>query len=202
MFGGHVRTLINGIPAARAGDLGLAPTCGGFAPYFEITTGSSNVFIGGMRAARMSDFCKVCTPAPEESPPVTSLLGKIASALQTGMQVAGVAAQAIGMAADITEAAVDDDAAMAAAAALNAAMSAAQMAADAVKMAIAEMMGTDPGTPNIGAVVMGHPNVLIGGFPMINIPNPVDMFLNKLKSLKAKGGEEEEETGVGAHGNC
>ena len=37
LFGCHLRTLINGMPAARAGDLGIAPTCGGFLPLFEIT---------------------------------------------------------------------------------------------------------------------------------------------------------------------
>ena len=197
LFGGHVKTLINSIPAARAGDLGIAPTCGGLFPYFEITTGSSNVFIGGARAARMGDFCKVCIPAPAEA----SGAVKAFAAFQ---QYAGVVVGALGIAADVMEEAVADDAAMAAAKAMSAAMNAAQMASDAIRMAIAQMMGKDPGMPNQGAVLMGHPNVLIGGFPVVNIPNPVDMLLGKLSGLKGNVAdeEEEEEGGVGAKGPC
>jgi uncharacterized Zn-binding protein involved in type VI secretion len=195
MFGTFQRVTINSIPSARAGDLGIAPTCGGLFPYFEITTGSSNVFIGGVRAARMGDFCKVCIPAPAEA------TGAV-KAFAAFQQYAGFVVGALGIAADVTEAAVDDDAAMASAKALSAAMNAAQMASDAIRMAIAQLMGKDPGMPNQGAVLMGHPNVLIGGFPMVNIPNPVDMLLGKLSGLKGKEDEEEAEGGVGAGGGC
>jgi uncharacterized Zn-binding protein involved in type VI secretion len=195
LFGCHVKTLINGIPAARAGDLGIAPTCGGLFPYFEITTGSSNVFIGGVRAARMGDFCKVCIPAPAEA----SAAVKAFAAFQ---QYAGVVVGALGIAADVMEEAVADDAAMESAKALSAAMNSAQMASDAIRMAIAQLMGKDPGMPNQGNVLMGHPNVLIGGFPMVNIPNPVDMLLGKLSALKGKVEDEEEEGGVGMRGGC
>lgn len=195
MFGCHVRTLINSMPAARAGDLGLAPTCCGFFPYFEIVTGSSNVFIGGARAARMGDFCKVCIPAPAEA----SAAVKAFAAFQA---YAGVVVGALGIAADVVEEAVADDAAIASAKAMSAAMNAAQMASDAIRMAIAALMGKDPGMPNQGAVVMGHPNVLIGGFPMVNIPNPVDVLLGKLAALKGKVKKNEEEGGVGAKGPC
>ncbi|MDF2696441.1 MAG: hypothetical protein K0S65_4824, partial [Labilithrix sp.] len=54
--------LINGMPAARAGDFGIAPTCGSFTPVFEVYAGSSKVFIGGSRAARMLDITKQCAP--------------------------------------------------------------------------------------------------------------------------------------------
>ncbi|HYO96795.1 MAG TPA: PAAR domain-containing protein, partial [Polyangiaceae bacterium] len=47
MGAGAVTVLINGMPAARAGDIGIAVTCCSLAPPFEIFTGSSNVFIGG-----------------------------------------------------------------------------------------------------------------------------------------------------------
>jgi hypothetical protein len=47
-------------------------------------------------------------------------------------------------------------------------------------------MGTDLGIPPLpGAIVIGHPNVLIGGFPMINFPNPIDVILRRLKRYKA-----------------
>jgi uncharacterized Zn-binding protein involved in type VI secretion len=197
MFGTNVRVLLNSMPAARAGDLGLAPTCGGLAPFFEINTGSSSVFIGGARAARMLDFCKVCTPAPGEAAPAAKFFSEF-------MQVAGFATATAGMAADIADEAVQDDAAMSAAKGLAAAMTAAQMANDAIRMAMAAMMGTDPGMPCTGNILMGQPTVMIGGFPMINIPNPVDILLGKLGRLK--GSEEpeepEEEGDEGAGGGC
>ena len=111
--------------------------------------------------------------------------------------VAGLA----GVVADAAEAAVEDDAAMASAKALAAAMGAAQMAADAAAMALSQTMGTDPGIPpSMGALLMGHPTVLIGGFPMVDIPNPIDMILNKLKQFKGKSPANEEE-GEGT-GSC
>jgi uncharacterized Zn-binding protein involved in type VI secretion len=197
LFGTCVRVMLNGMPAARAGDLGLAPTCGGFAPYFEINTGSSNVFIGGARAARIGDFCKVCTPAPGEATAAAKFFSEF-------MTVAGFAVAGMDMATDIAEEAVDDDAAQAAAKGLAAAMMAAQIANDAIRLAIAAMMGTDPGTPNMGAVMMGQPTVMIGGFPMVNIPNPVDILMGKLGRLKGKTEPEEgeEEGSMGGKGAC
>lgn len=55
-----VSVLIGGLPAARVGDIGISPTCLGFFPQFEIFTGSSKVFIGGMRAARAPDLTMHC----------------------------------------------------------------------------------------------------------------------------------------------
>jgi len=69
--------LINGMPAARAGDCGIAPVCFSFAPPFEITTGSSNVFIGGSRAARQFDVTIHCNPLG-----VIGALGKIGKCLK------------------------------------------------------------------------------------------------------------------------
>ncbi|MFY0540402.1 PAAR domain-containing protein [Nannocystis pusilla] len=60
-----VSVLINGLPAARVGDVGINPTCLGVPlPGFEIFTGSSKVFIGGARAARQFDVTMHCWPAP------------------------------------------------------------------------------------------------------------------------------------------
>ncbi len=205
-LGTCVRVTINGMPAARAGDIGIAPTCGGFAPFFQITTGSSNTFIGGNRAARMGDLCKVCTKADErtvKAGKVMAAVGKGASAASKALMVAGHAVAGLGIAADIAEAAVEDDAATASAKALSASMNAAQLAADLAAMAMTKTMGTDPAIPPLamGGIVMGHPNVLIGGFPMINIPNPVDMLLNKLKRYKAKTPDDPDADGVGG-GSC
>lgn len=79
---------------------------------------------------------------------------------------------------------------MAAAKALSAAMASAQMAMDAAKKAVEAMMWKDipvlPPTGSIGAILdPSHATVLIGGFPMIDIPDPVSALLNRLKRYKA-----------------
>ena len=193
LLGVSARVLINTLPAARVGDLGLAPTCMGLPPaWFKIETGSSNVFIGGNRAARLGDVCKACPVIPD--PPVNA-----AAKIMKGIVAAGVVAGAIGMAADIVEAAVDDDDAMAAGKAMSAATAAAQMAMDAAKMAAEAVMWKDPVLPptgSIGAIVdPTHVTVLIGGFPMINIPDPVSVLLNRLSRFKAAGPPENEGCG-------
>jgi uncharacterized Zn-binding protein involved in type VI secretion len=195
LLGTCVQVLINFLPAARAGDIGWAPTCGGFAPWFEIKTGSSNVFIGGSRAARMLDICMACFPAtnPRAAQAVQALskAKKIADLLKKGSRVA---VEGVGVASDIAEASIEDDQAMQNAQVLSAAMGVAQMAADVAAMIITRTMGMDPGIPpSVGAIVIGHPNVLIGGFPMINILDFVHMMLNRLKRHKGKSPDKHNE---------
>ena len=117
-------------------------------------------------------------------------IGKAATAASKAMAVGGVVAAGLGMAADIAEMAVEDSASMAAAKALAASMAAVQMAADAAKMAVEATMWKDPTLPptgSIGAIIdPSHATVLIGGFPMINIPNPAEALLNRLKRYKVK----------------
>jgi hypothetical protein len=84
-------------------------------------------------------------------------------------------------------------------------MNSAQMAADAAAMAVQAAMGKDPAVipgpgptgagPMVvnGALVLGFPLVLIGGFPMVNIPDPVSLLLNKLAKLRAKSGDQSDE---------
>jgi uncharacterized Zn-binding protein involved in type VI secretion len=203
LVGNHLKTLIGCLPAARCGDIGLAPTCCGFTPFFEIKTGSSNVFIGGKRAARMLDICICCAPS---SGPM--------SAVDKVMAGAGVAAGALAIAADVSEMAVEDDAAMASAKALSAAMNSAQMAADAAAMAVQAAMGKDPavipgpgptgaGPMRVsGALVLGFPMVLVGGFPMVNIPDPVSLLLNKLAALRARRTAANDDDANATPGNC
>ncbi|WP_394848644.1 PAAR domain-containing protein [Pendulispora brunnea] len=189
--------LINGLPAARSGDYGLGPTCGSVAPVFEIFTGSSKVFIGGSRAARMLDLTRQCMPGLPPAGRAAAAMSKMQKAASIAGKVAGgvgVLAQAMGIAGAI-KGAVDADgtaedaardaqeasaeqaaeaagaAASAAADAAGAALAAAMMGADiamgALQMAMGALMGKDPGAPPcIGAILMGMPNVLIGGFPM------------------------------------
>lgn len=74
---GAAQTLINGMPAARCGDMGLGIWCGGYFPMYEIFLGSSNVWIEGCRAARvLCDITKHCiftTPKPSDLPLYTFL---------------------------------------------------------------------------------------------------------------------------------
>jgi uncharacterized Zn-binding protein involved in type VI secretion len=196
MLGHSVRVLINSMPAARVDDIGLAPTCAGLPPaWFKIKTGSSNVFIGGNRAARLGDICKACPVVPD--PPAIpagkamAAIGKAAGVAAKAMAVAGVAVGGMGIAADVAEAAVEDDAAMSAGKAMSAATASAQMAMDAAKMAAEKLMWKDvpvlPPTGSTGAIVdPSHATVLIGGFPMVHIPDPVGALLNRLSRYKAK----------------
>ncbi|WP_423763050.1 RHS repeat-associated core domain-containing protein [Burkholderia sp. NLJ2] len=177
---GCLSVLIGGIPAARVLDIGFAPTCGGLTPYFDIQTGSSNTFIGGMRAARMGiDITRHCNPMGH----VGKSGGEAASAAEKSEEVASEAAQVSGRAKllggagkawSVGNAAIGPASGMATAAsdvkhheALAAAMTAAQTAADLAFMMLSNLMGKDPGIePSMGTLLMGDPTVLIGGFPL------------------------------------
>lgn len=78
VLSGAVRTLINGLPAARCGDLGIGIWCGGYFPMYEIFLGSSSVWIEGARAARLLvDITKHCiftSPKPSD-PPIGPMIG-------------------------------------------------------------------------------------------------------------------------------
>ncbi|MCY1013388.1 DUF6531 domain-containing protein [Nannocystis pusilla] len=200
MLGGCTSVLINGVPAARAGDLGMSITCGSLAPPFEVMTGSSKVFIGGARAARMLDITRHCQPPAPPTPP-PGVAAKVVSGAMASLPLAlGAAAtvvqrqQSAQSEQESREYAAAGDTAMAAAMAevsagqaLSASMQAAQTAADAVALAARLVMGKDPGTPPcFGAIISGSSNVQIGGFPM----PPWRVSLNALgklaRGLKAK----------------
>ncbi len=165
-----VSVLINGMPAARVGDIGLNPTCCGFFPMYEIFTGSSKVFIGGMRAARVMDVTMHCWPPASwmARGAVAALAAAAKAAMMAGM-VASMAGQAAAIVGTAMEAAdpSEANAATSSALAMSAAMQAAQMAVDMAAMVGGALIGKDPaiGSP-VGALSGGHPNVLIGGFPM------------------------------------
>jgi uncharacterized Zn-binding protein involved in type VI secretion len=148
MMAGCLSVLIGGMPAARCGDVGMVVTCGSLMPPMMIFTGSSNVFIGGRRAARMTDMTIHCMPAAKGAP--TTMAGVMkASAVGAGVSLLGAAASA------------------SAGAGLQAAMQAAQAAADIAAEAIKALLGKDPGlAPDMGALMIGNPTVLIGGFPL------------------------------------
>ena len=163
---GCISVLIGGIPAVRASDLGMAPTCGSFAPIFEIITGSGNTFFGGSRAARMGiDITRECLPGmPMNKLREVGKIRKVAGKAKRGagllMEGAGMAVEGLSVAAEAEKG--NDEGAI---------VMAAQAAADAAIMALGALMGKDPGAPPCtGALLLGNPTVLIGGFPLPDSP--------------------------------
>ncbi len=107
------------------------------------------------------------------------------------MTVAGNAAQVAdigGDALEAVEADAEDNAQLAEEMGLSAAMKAAQMANDLVAMAIGAAMGKDPCVPpgTLGAITLGSPNVLIGGFPMPSWMNVAKGLMKLVKGLRPK----------------
>ena len=153
MLAGSVGVLIMGMPAGRCGDLGLAMTCGSFSPAFDVFLGSSNTFIAGNRAARMGDMTRHCNPSS-----AALAVGRGAALFSAAVGLVGVAADAMGG---------------------GPVMGAvAQIAADLAAAAMSALLGKDPGIPPaFGALMLGAPTVLIGGFPCPNLPNPLDALM-------------------------
>ncbi|MDR3099411.1 MAG: DUF6531 domain-containing protein [Paraburkholderia sp.] len=177
---GCLSVLIGGMPAARVTDIGIAPTCGGLMPYFDIHTGSSNTFIGGMRAARMGiDMTRHCNPMEHPEKSGEAAEGEAEKAEAAASEAAEVTSRArwagrAGKAWKIGNVAVGPASGVAGAAAdakhhedLAAAMMAAQTAADLAMMVLGNLMGKDPGIePSMGMLMDGDATVLIGGFPL------------------------------------
>lgn len=87
-FSGAVSVMINGIPAARCGDMGItAPLCLGFMPAFEVFFGSANVWLEGARAARVLDPTRHCILF---DPPVSFLSLGIGVAGSGNVMVGGI----------------------------------------------------------------------------------------------------------------
>jgi uncharacterized Zn-binding protein involved in type VI secretion len=212
MFGTSVQVLINSMPTARCGDYGLNPTCCGIVPplsaEFQIITGSSNVYIGGARAARSGiDITMHCfnMPSPKISlklgklagiaakvSKVAEVAGKVAGVVGTVAGIAGKIATATQIASSFADAEANDDAAMASAIGLSVAMMAAQAAADAIAAAMTKTIGTDqpciPPTGTPGMILMGSPNVMIGGFPLPSFSAIAQGLLKRLSGLSAASG--------------
>jgi uncharacterized Zn-binding protein involved in type VI secretion len=212
MLGTNLTVLINNKPTARCGDYGLNPTCCGVTPplsaLYQIVTGSSNVYIGGARAARSGiDITMHCFNVP--SPKISIKIGKLAAVASKVGKVAGVAAKVAGVAGRVAgvaglvsqatatasafaDAEANDDAAMAAAIGMSVAVMAAQAAADAVAAGMTKTIGTDQpaiipiGTP--GLILMGSPNVLIGGFPLPSFSAIAQGLLKRIKGIRFTGG--------------
>jgi RHS repeat-associated protein len=105
ILSGATKTLINGVPAARCGDMGLGIWCGGYLPMYEIFLGSSNVWIEGGRAARVGvDITKHCvfsSPKPADlplGPPIGATITSSANVLIGGVPMPSLLSMAIGAA--------------------------------------------------------------------------------------------------------
>jgi len=146
---GSASVLVGGVPALRAGDIGIGFTCGSMAPPFEIMTGASGVYFGGARVARFGmDITFHCNPA--------SPMGAFA----IGMGVAGLVAGAAGA---VAQASAGNTAAAAA--------QGVQAGLDAAALAISMLRGKDPAGPPGMGLLLGPPmgNVMAGGPPIPNI---------------------------------
>lgn len=200
-----VQVLINGMPAARAGDIGMSPTCCGIVGMYEVKTGSSKVFVGGARAARMTDLTHHCTPAAQgvagraskaaatatKATKLVAAAGRVMAAGSKAMMVASTTSQALTIAGDVIESTEVDNAAMSSALSLNAGLMSAQMANDAAAMAAAAAMGKDqpmiPPTGTLGSILVNtSPNVLIGGMPMPMWTSIAKGFMRLAKGLKRR----------------
>lgn len=202
MMAGAVSVLINGIPAARAGDVGIAITCGSLAPPAEIVLGSSNVFIGGARAARVLDMTRHDNPVPLGSfAKVMAVAGAVAGLASAGTQAMDAAESDARAAAADSTAEAEAAAAAAAGQALGAAMTAAQVAADAAALALQLLIGKDPGIgPGMGMITLGSPNVLIGGFPCPNLMAVLQGLMKAAKGLRRRARRNQDAEGAGGHG--
>jgi RHS repeat-associated protein len=91
ILSGATRTLINGMPAGRCGDLGLGIWCGGYFPMYEVFLGSSSVWIEGARAGRLAvDITKHCILSkPGGDAPIGAFLGMTMTA-STNVLIGGV----------------------------------------------------------------------------------------------------------------
>ena len=191
LFGTCVSVLINGKPAARCGDLGIGPTCCGLPPIYEVFTGSSKVFIGGARAARMLDITYHCKPVPPEGEAERGAAAALQLARKVAL-IAGMAAQVASLAGDAIEAGDPANSpAMQAAMGMSAGVAAAQLANDLVALAMGALMGKDlcvpPGTPGV-ILLNTSPDVLIGGFPMPSWMAIARGLLRLIKGLRGRGG--------------
>lgn len=71
-FSGAQSVFIDGLAAARCGDMGVAVWCGSFFPLFEVFLGSCNVWVEGARAGRVgvdiTTHCIFAAPKPQDPP--------------------------------------------------------------------------------------------------------------------------------------
>ncbi|HET9959034.1 MAG TPA: RHS repeat-associated core domain-containing protein [Polyangiaceae bacterium] len=159
---GSASVLVNGIPALRAGDVGIGLTCGSMAPPFEIMTGAAGVYFGGARVARLGmDITFHCNPSPASAAAAAKVAKPFMNVGKAAVAFGAMGAVAQG--AGAIEAAEKGNS-------TAAAVQAAQMALDAAALALSMLRGKDPaGPPGVGALIGSPPTVVAGGAPMPNL---------------------------------
>ncbi|HEY0137441.1 MAG TPA: PAAR domain-containing protein, partial [Nannocystis sp.] len=189
-LGGTQSVLINNHPAARAGDLGIAITCGSFTPFFKVTTGSSKVFFGPNRAARSLDLTTFCKASSSSKSWVDKLPDHDSTANIANAGVKSVAGMSKTMATD-GAARRESDKAMAQSLAaeseghaLSAAVQAKQALVGAAVKVLSELVGKDGAAGPVfpGMLSVLGTNVLIGGFPT---PPTLKFLVGLRKGLSA-----------------
>lgn len=165
---GALNVLIGGLPALRCGDIGMGFGCMGV-PNFEVATGSSNVFIGGKRAARVFDMTRHCDPIP--------LLGSASGVIGSGLDALAIASMAtstvahcVGAWSDVHDTRMTEEQGQTEAAAevVQGTLHVAQTLADAALTPLSGLIGAIPpvGLTGDGMLTVGLPNVLVGGLPL------------------------------------
>lgn len=141
---GALSVFVGGLPAARAGDVGMVLTCGTIAPPFELVLGSSNTFFAGSRAARIgTDMQFHDNPVPMEG---FNAFMMVAGAVTAHLNAASQAIQGSPGAAAMTEL---------------------QQAAEAAALILKQQRKLDcGGPPDMGPILVGAFTVLVGGIPI------------------------------------
>ncbi len=177
LLGNCVSVLIGGWPAARVDDFGVAISCCTLSPPFQITSGSSKVYIGGKRAARVGDFTKHCQKASKVTPVWEVFIQALPTAAAIALshterkrhardrqEASEAAANAVN---GSQQALASTLAAESKGHALAAETQGQQAIHNVAALAASVLMGKDPSTiPCYGALLTGDPTVVIGGFPL------------------------------------
>ncbi len=161
---GALSVLVGGLPAARAGDVGMILTCVSFGPPCEILLGSSNTFFGGSRAARIGTDIFF-----HDNPGELGAFAAFMMGVGMGAALVGAAGQASG------------------GNYVAAGLSVAQAAADAAAVALKQLRKVDPGVPpDFGTILSGDFTVLVGGVPMPSAMSLADIVGAIKKGLASR----------------
>ena len=178
---GALSVFVGGLPAARAGDVGMILTCGTIAPPFELVLGSSNTFFAGSRAARIgTDMQFHDNPVPMEG---FNAFMAVAGAVTAHLNAASQAIQGSPGAAAMTEL---------------------QQAAEAVALILKQQRKLDcGGPPDMGPILVGAFTVLVGGMALPPAKDLGDVIagLRRLgRAIRSRlGGDSEGGNNEGTH---
>ncbi|MEQ9075865.1 MAG: PAAR domain-containing protein [Sandaracinaceae bacterium] len=178
---GALSVFVGGLPAARAGDVGMILTCGTIAPPFELVLGSSNTFFAGSRAARIgTDMQFHDNPVPMEG-------------FNAFMAVVGAVAAHVTAASQAIQGSIG-----------AAAMTELQQAAEAASLILKMQRKLDcGGPPDMGPILVGAFTVLVGGMPLPPAKDLADVVAGLRRMGRAirrrLSGDSDDGNGQGTH---